>query len=188
MDQQTENKILTAVIKFISSFFSKEGPEVQIQIPIDPQPAASVEAPKSVQKPVQKSAPKFVLTRTRFCADGIFGELKTADGGFVAYTLEHSYDNKPKLVNGIYTCKRGPHRLHGMTQDFTTFEVMGVPNFNGVPVTGILFHWGNYDKDSEGCILMGSSETPTMIGNSRQTWSDFMNSLNGVDNFELEVT
>jgi hypothetical protein len=74
-----------------------------------------------------------------------------------------------------------------MTEDFITFEIMGVPNFNGVPVTGVLFHWGNYDKDSEGCVLMGSSETPTMIGNSRTTWAAFMDSLNGVDSFQLEV-
>jgi hypothetical protein len=74
-----------------------------------------------------------------------------------------------------------------MTEDFITFEIKGVPNFNGIPVTGVLFHWGNYDKDSEGCVLMGSSETPTMITNSRQTWADFMKDLDGIDSFTLTV-
>jgi hypothetical protein len=130
---------------------------------------------------------KFILTHTRFCADGIFGKLEKEDGTFVCYTLEHSYDNKPKLADGEYVCKRGPHRLHGMTQDFITFEIMGVPDFNGVAVTGVLFHWGNYNKDSEGCVLMGATEMPTMIGTSVQTWSAFMTSMNGVDAFGLTV-
>lgn len=163
MDQNT----LNSVLKFILSLFSKNEPET---------PAA----------PVTEEAPKFILTHTRFCEDGIFGKLEK-DGTLIAYTLEHSYDNKPKLANGTYACVRGPHRLHGMTEDFTTFEIKGVPDFQGVPVTGVLFHWGNYDKDSEGCVLMGSSETPTMITNSKQTWSDFIKSLDGTDSFELTV-
>lgn len=158
--------------------------KVSVSIPIDGPPET---------KPVLQNAPKldkeadFTLTHNRFCPEGIFGELMAKDGKFVAYTLEHSYDNKPKLADGTYTCVRGPHRLHGMTQDFITFEIKGVPNFNGLPVTGVLFHWGNYDKDSEGCVLIGSSETPTMITNSRQTWSDFMKSLDGIDSFLLTV-
>lgn len=184
MDQNTEDTIIKTLIKLVSSFFSKGDPKVQVEIPLGPAP----EAPKPEQAPVAtSSAQKFVLTHTRFCSDGIFGKLEKADGTFICYTLEHSYDNKPKLADGTYICKRGPHRLHGMTEDFITFEIMGIPNFNGVPVTGVLFHWGNYNKDSEGCVLMGASETPTMIGNSRQTWADFMKSLDGVDSFELEV-
>jgi hypothetical protein len=185
MDQNTENKILTTLVKFLCSFFQKGDPEVQVEIPLDP-PKPAVEPEKVVTPEVPKMR-KYILTHTRFCADGIFGELKTEDGQFVCYTLEHSYDNKPKLADGVYLCVRGPHRLHGMTEDFITFEITGVPNFNDVPVTGVLFHWGNYDKDSEGCVLMGAGETPTMITSSRQTWSAFMDSLNGMDKFQLEV-
>jgi hypothetical protein len=183
MDQKTEDTIVSTLIKFVSSLFSKDGPKVEVEIPLSAPKETPVEAPKPVVTPAQK----FVLTHTRFCADGIFGKLERADGTFVCYTLEHSYDNKPKLADGTYTCKRGPHRLHGMTEDFITFEIMGLPDFNGVPVTGVLFHWGNYNKDSEGCVLMGSSETPTMIGNSRAEWAAFMASLEGVDTFQLEV-
>lgn len=183
MDQKTEDTILTTLIKLVTSFFSKEGPQVQVEIPLE----KSAPAPKEEPKQAAPSAPKFILTHTRFCADGIFGKLEKEDGTFVCYTLEHSYDNKPKLADGTYTCKRGPHRLHGMTEDFITFEILGIPDFNGVPVRGVLFHWGNYNKDSEGCVLMGSSETPTMIGNSRAEWAAWMASLEGVDTFQLEV-
>lgn len=129
----------------------------------------------------------FTLKHERFCEDGIFGQLLNEDGSRVAYTLEHSYDNKPKLVDGTYTCVRGPHRLHGMTEDFITFEVKGVPDFNGISVTGILIHWGNVNKDSEGCVLLGSTETPTMVGNSRVTFAAFMKSVDGIDTFTLTV-
>jgi len=159
--------------------------ELSVTIPIG--------ADAKTEKPVVQNAPKldkvsdFVLNHNRFCPDGIFGELKTGEGQFVAYTLEHSYNNKPKLADGDYTCIRGPHRLHGMTEDFITFEIKGVPDFDGKSVTGILFHWGNYNKDSEGCVLLGSSVTPEMITHSRQTWADFMNYVNGKDNFTLTV-
>ena len=134
-----------------------------------------------------KESMKFTLTHTKFCPDGIFGELKDGDGAHICYTLEHSYDNKPKLASGEYTCVRGQHRLHGMTEDFSTFEIKGIPDFDGKPVSGVLFHWGNYNKDSEGCVLMGATETDTMVTGSRNTFAEFMKSLEGIDSFELKV-
>jgi hypothetical protein len=177
-------KILDAVIKFLVSFFAKDEPKVEVQIPIDP-PKEPVQEAKPEQ-PKAPEAPKFKIVHKRFCADGIFGELYK-NGQFFCYTLEHSYDNKPKLVDGNYKCVRGPHRLHGMTEDFITFEIKGVPDFDGKPVTGVLFHWGNYNKDSEGCVLLGSSENATMVGGSRNEWAAFMKELEGFDTFDLEV-
>jgi hypothetical protein len=181
-----KDSIWTTLGKILLSFLSnkaegKVGAEISIPIaveePVENKPATSVETEEI----------KFALTHNRFCSDGIFGVLNTAEGQLVAYTLEHSYDNKPKLSDGIYTCIRGPHRLHGMTEDFITFEIKGVPDFEGKSVTGVLFHWGNYNKDSEGCVLLGSEATPTMITHSRQTWADFMKYLDGIDSFKLKV-
>lgn len=168
-----DQNLLDTILKLLISFFGKGDPET----PITP-PKPDVIAPSDL--------PQFTLIHKRFCPDGIFGELYR-DGTLVAYTLEHSFDNKPKVVDGSYTCIRGPHRLHGMTEDFITFEIKNVPPFNGNPVTGILFHWGNYNKDSDGCVLLGSTTAPTMVGNSRQTWSNFMKSLEGFDSFGLTV-
>ena len=175
------DNIFSVILKFIGSLFAGEA-KVEVSIPLDPEKAVQPE-----MKPEPVAPKSFVLTRTKFSPEGIFGELKDNSGTFVAYILEHSYDNKPKVADGVYTCVRGSHRLHGMTEDFSTFEVMGVPDFDGKSVKGILFHWGNYDRDSEGCLLMGSTETPTMIGNSRDTWGKFMNSLAGVNSFQLKV-
>lgn len=187
--ENVKEKILAAISGFLVKFLSSEEKKIQVQVKITlPEPPAPVEpetpvVETKVEKPV---APKFTLIHRKFCEDGVFGELQK-DGQFFCYTLEHSFDSKAKVVDGTYTCERGTHRLHTMTEDFITFEVKKVPDFNGVPVTGILFHWGNYNKDSDGCILLGSSETPTMVGNSRTTWADFIKTLDGFDSFELTV-
>lgn len=63
---------------------------------------------------------------------------------------------------------------------------MDVPNH-----TGILFHVGNYNDDSNGCILLGrvcvGSEKGTMITASRMTFDRFMLDLEGIEYFPLIV-
>ena len=130
-----------------------------------------------------------VLTRFRFLDTGIFGVLKDEAGGVLAYTLEHNFGGQPKLAVGTYTCQRGSHILKGMSFPFITFEILGVPPFQGSPVTGILFHCGNFNADSEGCVLMGSADAPdfSMVTGSRADFSAFLNVQEGVDEFILIV-
>lgn len=135
---------------------------------------------------------KFLLKRTDRNEDGVFGVLKDEQGHEVLRTLEHAYgDTKsgysPKVPADEYTCKRSMHRLHGMDHDFETFQVMDVPGHSN-----ILFHWGNYNKDSDGCFLVGKHATlgpngPTMIINSRTTFARFMELLKGINEFTLKV-
>ena len=95
------------------------------------------------------------LKRKEFGVGGIISDF-TFHGELSPFmvTLEHAYffngAYTPKLHNGVYTCVRGPHRLHGMIDFFSTFEITKVSGHSG-----ILFHWGNYNEDSEGCILTG---------------------------------
>ena len=132
---------------------------------------------------------KLILTRTDRRDDGIFSELTHEDGELVAYALEHSYFSgamfEPKIPLGDYKCKRGTHQLHGMDHTFETFEVMGVKDHSG-----ILFHWGNYNKDSAGCILLGTDivkSDPWMVTESRKAFNKFMLLLDGEDSFDLAV-
>lgn|ERR1035437_2359376 len=127
------------------------------------------------------------LERDAYREDGIFSTLLDDKGDTIAKTLEHSYDNLPKVPAGTYTCVRGPHRLHGMTEDFSTFEVTGVEGH-----AGILFHWGNFNKDSEGCVLVGKEVAIQAAGAwiitaSRDTFAAFMALQEGVDEFQLTV-
>lgn len=90
------------------------------------------------------------LKRTDFRCDGVFGILLNGDE-IIADTLEHSYACFPKVPPGVYTCIRGKHQLAHMTEPFETFEIIGIPGH-----TNILFHVGNFNSESEGCVLLGS--------------------------------
>ena len=122
------------------------------------------------------------LVRSRVDQYGVFGELLDSDGNHFCYTLEHNYDGQPKLPSGTYACVRGQHRLHSMTEDFTTFEVTGVPGHSN-----ILLHCGNEQNDSEGCVLIGQVETDIGIQNSRAAFAEFMSLQGGVSQFTLTV-
>ncbi|TSA53230.1 MAG: hypothetical protein D4R44_04045 [Actinobacteria bacterium] len=128
-----------------------------------------------------------LLRRTHFNSDGILGVLLDAYNDQLAVTLEHSYEGKPKLPAGVYQCQRGMHRLHtNPNQSFETFEVLKVPGHDG-----ILFHAGNWQKDSDGCILLGrvctNSSEGCMITQSQVTFARFMEEMAGIDSFELTV-
>lgn len=125
------------------------------------------------------------LKREKHQEDGIFGILVDKRGKVLAYTLEHSYDLKPKLPNGTFKCVRGMHCLKG-GKPFETFEITGVEGH-----TGILFHTGNWNKDSSGCVLLGDaireSRQGEMITNSKVTFADFMDLQKNVNEFTLIV-
>lgn len=123
------------------------------------------------------------LQRNSYLPTGIFGTLTSEDGRLSLATCEHSYDNRPKLPAGIYTCVRGMHLLaddQGIPRP--RFEVMGVPGH-----TGILIHIGNTQADSKGCILVGMEKQGDAVVQSQIAFEAFMNLQTGVDSFQLTV-
>ena len=125
-----------------------------------------------------------VLTRTSFTSYGVFGELIDDDNNTYD-TLEHAYPTgegfAPKLPPGVYVCKRGTHQLHESIP-FETFEITGVPGHSG-----ILFHVGNYNSNSDGCVLLGLGVDHAMITHSKTAFAQFMAALTGIHEFCLEV-
>ena len=136
------------------------------------------------------------LRYNKYNIDGILGDLffEDDDGARFCAILTHAYlqsDGKylPKLPPGHYKCERGDHvlspdgiRMHHLE----TFEVLGVAGHSG-----ILFHPGNWQRDSKGCLLLGrdfdNSAQGTMVTRSVDTFKFFMDCLTGLDEFELEV-
>lgn len=136
---------------------------------------------------------KLVLTRTAREYRGVFGTLVSDDVSFKCVTLEHAYpvfdgNFASKIAKGEYTCVRGMHRLEGMKDSFETFEITGVPGHSD-----LLYHWGNYNKDSSGCVLLGDAIVEDygnikMITNSRDTFAKFMALMTGINSFQLIVS
>ncbi len=129
----------------------------------------------------------FILTRKSSSAYGILGELRAEDDSFVCCTLEHAYPElggfSPKTAPGTYTCVRHPpRRLH-----YETFELTNVPPFQTVKVDEILIHIGNYNKDSEGCILLGEMFGTGCILESRAAFEKFMDIQSDVNEFILVI-
>jgi len=123
--------------------------------------------------------------------EGCFGFIVLPK--YTLYTLERSYPDPDKfhvfttkIPDGEYMCKRGPHRLHNMTHDFETFEITGV-----VGHTNLLFHSGNYNNDSDGCVLLGADRTlapkPAMLLQSKKAFNEFMALQSNVYRFQLTV-
>lgn len=137
------------------------------------------------------------LTRSAFDVDGIFGVLTDENNSTVAVTLEHAYDSGngdgsyvPKVSPGVYIClKHPPNRL-----PYTTYELQRVPSFQRIPVSGILLHVGNYNHDSDGCILVGRRVAANpdklgenMITSSQNTFNKLMDLQKGLGSFILEI-
>ena len=127
------------------------------------------------------------LIRSKFELYGIEGELFDDKGLHVCFTLEHAYQQPdgsylPKLPVGFYLCQRGQHRLNGMTNSFETFEITAVPGH-----TNILFHKGNYNNDSEGCVVLGKAIGTGCILESALAFGAFLQLEEGIDSFTLSV-
>lgn len=134
--------------------------------------------------------------RSLYHPDGIISNVFRPDGTQILVTLEHAYmvgaGFAAKVKPGVYTCVRGTHALSD-GKPFETFEVTGVDGH-----TGILFHHGNFNEDSEGCILTGDAEARgpdphgdgtlrDLVTNSNVAFQRFMAAQQGVDHFVLEV-
>lgn len=140
---------------------------------------------------------KFILHRREYRPDGVFSDFISEDGSSVFVNLDHAFlvDGKylPKLAPGVYLCRLGKHTLEHHPEPFDAYEILGVPDFMGKPVTKILIHWGNFNKDSDGCTMTGLGEQQApgcdkMIIKSREAFAAFMAVQNGVYEFLLTVT
>ena len=123
------------------------------------------------------------LKRVAVLNDGAFGVLMNKGIPF-AVTLERTYEpgNTVKIGRGFHECHRSRYAKGG----YDTFEIT-VPGHDR-----ILFHKGNTELHSEGCVLV--AESFSMFGDkpgvalSGDGFAEFMRRASNVDSFLLEVS
>lgn len=112
--------------------------------------------------------------------------LKNKDGTYVGGRDE-------RIPPGIYNLRRHDakdsngrlvSRYASKIKKWTGVDSGPINVFNDeVPASRlILIHWGNYDKDTEGCILLGNGrQGANMITDSQNCCSKFYNIMKDVD-------
>ena len=125
----------------------------------------------------------FTLIRSSKGVFGIFGQMKGEGTPLVFSTLEHAFKQSdgsysPVVPEGTYACVRRSSPKFG----FDVFMLKEVPGHNFVEI-----HVGNFNKDSDGCILLGLKSTNISISDSRDAFSKFMALQSGVNEFTLTV-
>ncbi len=111
----------------------------------------------------------FLLTRTESGPDGTLGAL-TRDGAFVCHTLEPDEDRSqhPAIPLGTYKI---------VVSYSTRFRRM-LPLVLNVPGRlGIRIHSGNFEHDTDGCILLGMGRTGQVLTDSRTACEVFQSAI-----------
>lgn len=140
-----------------------------------------------------------ILQRLNCGDEGCFSELHDDLGNKLMVSVSHSYPDGsggwiPKVPAGTYVCRLGEHQLKlasgELSDPFSTYEITDVPGH-----TGILFHTGNTEYDTEGCECLGNEFGQLVEGGalldavleSRVAFGRFMALQDGVGAFLLTV-
>lgn len=124
------------------------------------------------------------IVRVEESEDGTFGAL-LIDGHAFCVTLEPpDRENQRNISNippGKYICQRINSSKYG-----ETFEVTNVPGRSH-----ILFHAGNFAKDTKGCILLarkfGTLRGERAVLNSGKTFKEFLLKMKSINVCKLEI-
>ena len=119
------------------------------------------------------------VIRETFTDESTIGKL-FINGVFHCFTLEDKV--REKKIQNVTAIPKGRYEV--IINFSNRFQqqmplLLNVPDFEGVRI-----HWGNYSKDTEGCILLGTTKGINMIGNSRTAYAKFMSVLNKVSKTE----
>lgn len=136
---------------------------------------------------------KLLIDRTDFTEITSEGSL-FVDEVFECYTLEdtdrHLETHPEAKVQNLTAIPRGTYKIElRFSPHFNTVtpHVLNVPNYEFV-----LIHWGNYAKDTDGCVLVGQTKGHDFIGSSRLAFealsAKIEHAINSGDSVTLEIT
>jgi hypothetical protein len=127
---------------------------------------------------------KITIKRTHHLHEATLGQLFIEDVKTdLIYTLENperETDKDNRIPSGVYQCKP-----YSGTKYKDVYIVENVPGRSA-----ILLHWGNTEKDTQGCILLGNrlgelNGQPAVLESKR--CFDRFRSIVGKNEFTLEI-
>ncbi|HEC1894586.1 TPA: hypothetical protein R1804_000808 [Campylobacter jejuni] len=136
------------------------------------------------------------------CVIGKFKVLNDDDSIlFQCFSLEEDKEGLEsgkdlRVPEGIYNLRRhSPSRFQNTLRSITKKDddkMINVYNDDVSSSRAILIHWGNTDKDTQGCILLGLTKDNNneSIGQSRQACKEFYDLMYGknLEDIKLEIT
>ncbi|EAH4769814.1 hypothetical protein EYX25_02465 [Campylobacter coli] len=134
----------------------------------------------------------------------VIGKFKVLDDEekilFECFSLEEDKEGLEsgkdlRIPEGKYNLKRhSPSRFENTLRSITKKDDTMINVYNDdVPSSrAILIHWGNTDKDTQGCILLGLTKDNNneSVGQSRQACKEFYDLMHGknLEDIKLEIT
>ncbi|EGB8911986.1 hypothetical protein WJ624_000438 [Campylobacter jejuni] len=134
----------------------------------------------------------------------VIGKFKVLDDDdkilFECFSLEEDKEGLEsgkdlRIPEGNYNLKRhSPSRFENTLRSITKKDddtMINVYNDDVPSSRAILIHWGNTDKDTQGCILLGlTKDNNESVGQSRQACKEFYDLMHGknLEDIKLEIT
>ncbi|EAH7784151.1 DUF5675 family protein [Campylobacter coli] len=135
----------------------------------------------------------------------VIGKFKVLDDDdkilFECFSLEEDKEGLEsgkdlRIPEGNYNLKRhSPSRFENTLRSITKKDddtMINVYNDEVPSSRAILIHWGNTDKDTQGCILLGLTKDNNneSVGQSRQACKEFYDLMHGknLEDIKLEIT
>ncbi|ELK0881181.1 hypothetical protein QJG44_001967 [Campylobacter jejuni] len=135
----------------------------------------------------------------------VIGKFKVLDDDdkilFECFSLEEDKEGLEsgkdlRIPEGNYNLKRhSPSRFENTLRSITKKDddtMINVYNDDVPSSRAILIHWGNTDKDTQGCILLGFTKDNNneSVGQSRQACKEFYDLMHGknLEDIKLEIT
>ncbi|EAL0313016.1 hypothetical protein FDP06_03160 [Campylobacter jejuni] len=135
----------------------------------------------------------------------VIGKFKVLDDEekilFECFALEEDKEGLEsgkdlRIPEGNYNLKRhSPSRFENTLRSITKKDddtMINVYNDDVPSSRAILIHWGNTDKDTQGCILLGLTKDNNneSVGQSRQACKEFYDLMHGknLEDIKLEIT
>ncbi|EAH6807865.1 hypothetical protein GRS23_09140 [Campylobacter jejuni] len=135
----------------------------------------------------------------------VIGKFKVLDDDdkilFECFSLEEDKEGLEsgkdlRIPTGVYNLRRhSPSRFENTLRSITKKDddtMINVYNDDVPSSRAILIHWGNTDKDTQGCILLGLTKDNNneSVGQSRQACKEFYDLMHGknLEDIKLEIT